>query len=583
MFRRWALLLRYLPPYKRAIAGGITALICANALGVLAPVAIKRAINAIEGETVDREGVLRWALVAVGITAISALAAFFKRFLLMRTSRRAETDLRHDLFAHIQRLPIPYFDRTRTGDLMSRATADVEAARLAIGPAFMYLMDSILRFGFALAVLLSHNPVLTAYALVPLLGICAGLFYFAPRIHKTSRVVQDQLAAISARSQESFAGGRVVKTFATEDREAATMNALGQDYVNANLALARIRGATTAWLGLMGAAGMVAIIYVGGRQVIEGTFDIGGLIMFTSLQVMLIWPMMAFGWVLSMVQRGAAGMDRIVEVFAVAEEADTAGTDAELKGAIEFRGLDFAYNPERDGAPVLHDIALEIPAGSTLGIAGPTGSGKSTLVSLLPRLYDPPRGTLRIDGIDVLDIPLRSLRRSIAIVPQEAFLFSTTIRDNIGFGRPGADDDWIAQAALDAHLQNDVGDFEMGMETVVGERGVTLSGGQKQRAALARAIATDAPVLVLDDALSAVDTETETTILDNLRRVGAGRTVIVVAHRVSALRHADHIVYLRDGAVVEQGTHDELVARGGEYAQLARAQEIEEELEGMDA
>jgi ATP-binding cassette subfamily B protein len=577
VFSRWALLLRYLPPYKRAIIGGVVALVCANALGVLAPVAIKRAINAIEGETVDRDGVLRWASVAVGITAVAALSAFFKRYLLMRTSRRAETDLRRDLFAHIQRLPITYFDHTRTGDLMSRATADIEAARLAIGPAFMYLSDSILRFGFALAVLLGHNAVLTAYALVPLLGICAGLFYFAPRIHRTSRIVQDQLAAITARAQESFAGGRVVKTFATEHREAATMDALGTDYVDANLALARIRGATTAWLGLMGAAGMVAIIYIGGRQVIDGTFDIGGLVMFTSLQVMLIWPMMAFGWVLSMVQRGAAGMDRIREVFAVAEEADTAGTDADLDGALEFRNLDFAYN----GTPVLRNITLRVPAGSTLGVAGPTGSGKSTLVSLLPRLYDPPRGTLKVDGIDVLDIPLRSLRRGVAVVPQEAFLFSTTIRDNIGFGRPGADDDWIARAARDAHLHNDVDDFDKGMQTVVGERGVTLSGGQKQRAALARAIATDAPVLVLDDALSAVDTETETAILDNLRRVGAGRTVVIVAHRVSALRHADHIVYLRDGAVVEQGSHDELIAQDGEYARLARAQELEEELEEM--
>jgi len=499
--------------------------------------------------------------------------------------------MRNEFFAHLQRMPAQYFQANRTGDLMSRATNDLNAVRMMIGPAVMYLSDTILGFLVALGAMMAIDWRLALVALIPLPFVSISVQYFGTAIHKRFEQIQAQLSDLSAVAQETFAGVRVVRAYRQEEDQLARFARSNEEFVRRNRSLIAVQGfffpSMTLFLGL----GSLVVIWYGSRVVISGRITLGQFVAFFGYFTMLGWPMIAFGWVTNMIQRGMASWKRMLAVLETEPAIADAAADPErvglhsqsratlsgspIKGDIEFRNLTFAFGT----TPVLRDVSVKIAAGQTVALVGPTGSGKSALISLLARLYDPPPGTVFVDGVDVREWPLATLRGAIGFVPQEPFLFSESLGANVAFGVPGADQEKIAWAAGIARLDKDVADFPNGYETMVGERGITLSGGQKQRTALARAIAIDPRILILDDALSAVDTYTEEEILSRLRTVMRQRTSIIVSHRVSTVRDADLILVIENGRIVERGTHDDLVQKtGGLYAELHKKQLLEEEL-----
>lgn len=571
-------LLLYLRRYRRVFGIGFVCVVLATAISTAAPWVLKYAVDDLShGLTFDKVrlyGILLFVLAAVG-----GLFRFFTRRLIIGASRDFEYDLRNDFFAALQRLHLSYFQHHRTGDLMSRATNDLSAVRMMMGPAVMYTASTVLTFVVAIVLMLSIDPWLTLVALIPLPFVTVVVKYFGSAIHARFEKIQEQLSDISAIAQESLAGVRVVRAYGQEAFEISRFRTANEEYVTRNRALIRLQGFYFPSMGLLMGLGALLVLWLGSRRVIAGQMTLGELVAFNAYLTMLGWPMIAFGWVSNLLQRGMASWKRMLEVLdaqPLISDAHADLTDFSVDGDVEFRNLTFSFGD----TPILRGISFRVPKGSTTAIVGATGSGKSTLLNLIARLHEPPAGTVFIDGVDVRRIPLRTLRGAIGFVNQEPFLFSTTLTENIAFGArgdQGAEERVVAAASI-ARLDKDLAQFPRGYDTTVGERGITLSGGQKQRVAIARALIVEPKILILDDALSAVDTHTEEEILDRLRGVMAQRTSLVVSHRVSTIRDADQIVVLHDGRVAERGTHDELLRREGFYADLYRKQLLEEEL-----
>ena len=580
-FRR---LLPFLARYRFKLSVGLLFVVITTAIQLLPPWVLKYAVDDLTaGVTVAK--LVRYALIVLGLACVGAIFRFLMRRVIIGASRDIEYDIRNAFFARLQQMPLGYYQARRTGDLMSRATNDLNAVRMMIGPAVMYSANTILVFVVAILMMLSIDVRLTLIALVPLPFVSVTVRYFGKIIHERFEVIQAQLSEVSAMVQESLAGVRVVRAYAQEQHEIARFRAANDEYVARNRALIRLQGlfypSMTFFLGM----GAVLVLWLGGQAVITRRITLGEFFAFNSYLTMLAWPMIAFGWVTNILQRGMASWGRMLEVMDAVpgiSDADVTsqGEALEIRGQIEVRNLTFTYPGA--ASPVLHDVSLTIPAGSTAAFIGATGSGKSTLVSLLPRLHEPPPGGVFIDGLDIREIPLQRLRGAIGFVPQEPFLFSATLAENIQYAAhatPAAGSPRMLKAASVARLDKDVEQFPKGYDTTIGERGITLSGGQKRRTAIARAVFMDPRILVLDDALSAVDTYTEDEILARLRGVMTERTSLLIAHRVSTVRHADQIFVLENGRIVERGRHDELVRRDGVYASLYRKQLLEEELE----
>jgi ATP-binding cassette subfamily B protein len=548
-----------------------------NVFTIAGPFLLKLAIDGIT-VSLSREVILTYALLIVAAAVLSGITRFGMRQLLNSISRNIETDLRNDLFRHLLRLPPEFYDRWRTGDLMSRATNDVLAVRQVAGPAIMYLVNTTAVSVFALALMMWISPTLTAIAMIPMVLIPVAVVWFGSRIHSRFERIQAQFSELNSFAQENLSGIRIVQAYAREDDQVRRFGIRSTEYMERNLDLARIWGAFFPALRFLGGLGAVIVLWLGGREVIAGHITLGEFVAFGFYLTLLMWPMIAVGWVTNLFQRGAASMGRINALLATEPAIDDAAEtiDSPITGAIEFRNVWFRY-PETERW-VLEDVSFMIEPGETVAVVGATAGGKSTIVRLMARLYDVTRGEILIDGIDVRNRRLESLRSAIATVPQEPFLFSDTLRENLILDDTESDDR-LARAIDVAQLRTTLDEIPSGLDTLLGERGINLSGGQKQRATIARALHRDSPILILDDSLSAVDTVTEEAILEGLRAFMEGRTSIIVSHRVSAVAGADKILVLDEGHIVETGKHAELLAAGGVYARLLERQLLTEELQ----
>jgi ATP-binding cassette subfamily B multidrug efflux pump len=584
----------YLKRYWKSLAWGGVAVVIYNVVKVLVPIVIGHAIDDMR-HGITSQKILFHALRLLLVAACSAIFLYITRQVIIGASREIEFDLRNDLFANLERQSPSYYHVHRTGDIMARTTNDLNAVRQLLGPAIMYSANTLVFTCAALPFMYRISPKLTFFAFVPLPAASVIVQYFGNKIHRRFERIQAMFSDISAKAQENFSGARLIRAFAQEEAEIASFEEANREYIRRSLHLVRLMAMLWPTLEFVLGLSLMITLLIGGHEVVQHRITVGEFTSFNVYMVQLIWPIIAIGWVVNLFQRGTASVVRIDELLkhqpTIADDPDliagvpgnpTSGEStgdmaksAPVRGEIEFRNLSFAY---ATGPVILHDISLKIPAGSSLAIVGPTGSGKSTLVSLIPRLQDAAAGMVLIDGEPIRSFPLAELRASIGFVPQETFLFSDTIRHNISFGTPQASDQQIEEAAAIAHIRTEILEFPRGFDTMVGERGVTLSGGQKQRTSIARAVIRDPRILILDDALASVDTYTEERILQGLAKVMDGRTTIFISHRISTARNADQIAVLVDGRIAELGTHDELLALNGYYTSLFEKQRLEEEI-----
>jgi ATP-binding cassette subfamily B protein len=587
--------------YWKGFVAGAASVLCTNGIMVQSPRLIRFIVDDLN-HGVTHSKLLTWCWLLVAVAACKGIFQFLTRWIVIGISREIEFDLRNDLFSHLEALDFGFYQRTRTGDIMARATNDLNSVRMLLGPAIMYSANTVVFTIAALFFMMRVSPRLTLWAFLPLPIASIIVQYFGARIHERFERIQAKFSDISARAQENFSGARLIRAYAQEEAEIALFERENTDYINRSLPLARLMGMLWPTLEMMLGFALVIVLWVGGREVLQGRITVGKFVEFNMFMVMLTWPIIALGWVINIFQRGTASMGRIDEIMrqqpTIADnpEVITVPLSTEIRGEIEFRNLTFAYDQQSKltesqlgvtalssaveaGTTVLHNVRLRVPAGTSLAIVGPTGSGKSTLVSLIPRIADADPGAVLIDGRPIREYPLETLRRQIGFVPQETFLFSATVRENIAFGIENATDEQVHKAAEIARIAQDVDAFPEKYGTMVGERGLTLSGGQKQRTAIARALIREPRILILDDALASVDTQTEEYILNGLREVMKGRTTIFISHRVSTVRNADRIAVLHHGQIVEYGTHDELLALNGYYTGLHDKQLLEEELE----
>ncbi|MCC6773071.1 MAG: ABC transporter ATP-binding protein [Gemmatimonadaceae bacterium] len=608
-------------PYRRLLAGGLACVVISGALGSINPMLLRRGIDSMQpGGSVSTAW--RVAAMMLGVSLAGGVFRFGMRQLLNALSRRVEYDLRNDLLQHLLTLDAAYFGRTRTGELMARLTNDLSAVRMAAGPAIMYLVNTTVGGLFALGFMLAIEPRLTALALLPMLPLPWVMIRLGRQIHERFEEVQEHFGAMTTRVQENLAGTRIVRAYRQEAAEERRWRALSEDYLERNLRLARLQALMNPTFALLGGAGTVIVLGAGGALVMRGTITVGDFVAFGMYLTMLVWPLIALGWVTNLFQRASASMERLEQVLdsmpQVTSPPEPRALPATTGGrTLEFRDVGFAYptppplvpttseaisatmsrsTEPRTALDVAHSktigtsgaatleprwvfrhVSFTVPAGATLGIVGATGSGKSALIDLITRTWDPTEGEILLDGVPIRSLSLDTLRRELGVVPQESVLFSDTIRSNLTYGT--SDDAAVDWAADVAQLTETIRDFPGGFETILGERGINLSGGQKQRAALARALARRPSIVLLDDALSAVDTHTEAAILHGLREVLAGRTAIIASHRVTAIRDADQIIVLDGGRVVESGTHTTLLARRGRYWTLLARQQLEDEVE----